>query len=46
MINFIINLSVSNRVIVLIATVLLSIAGLIAYRTTPLDAILIYQMCR
>ncbi len=39
MINFIINLSVSNRVIVLMATVLLSIAGLIAYRTTPLDAI-------
>ncbi len=39
MINLIINLSLSNRVIVLMAAVLLSIAGFLAYRTTPLDAI-------
>ncbi|MFP6794368.1 MAG: CusA/CzcA family heavy metal efflux RND transporter [Pseudomonadales bacterium] len=39
MINRVINLSLNDRVMVLLAAVLLSIAGLMAYRTTPLDAI-------
>ena len=39
MINRIINLSLNDRVMVLLAAVLLAIAGLMAYRTTPLDAI-------
>ena len=39
MINRVINLSLSDRVMVLLAALLLSIAGLMAYRTTPLDAI-------
>ena len=39
MINRIINLSLNDRVMVLLAALLLSIAGLMAYRTTPLDAI-------
>ena len=39
MINRIINLSLNDRVMVLLAAVLLAIAGLLAYRTTPLDAI-------
>ncbi|MDG1230880.1 MAG: CusA/CzcA family heavy metal efflux RND transporter [Pseudomonadales bacterium] len=39
MINRVINFSLSDRVIVLLAALLLSIAGLMAYRTTPLDAI-------
>ena len=39
MINLIINLSLNDRVMVLLAAVLLSIAGLLAYKTTPLDAI-------
>ena len=39
MINRIINLSLNDRVMVLLVAVLLAIAGLMAYRTTPLDAI-------
>ena len=39
MINRVINLSLNDRVMVLLAAVLLSIAGLMALRTTPLDAI-------
>jgi Cu(I)/Ag(I) efflux system membrane protein CusA/SilA len=39
MINRVINLSLNDRVMVLLAALLLSIAGLMAYRTTPLDAI-------
>ena len=39
MINRIINLSLNDRVMGLLAAVLLAIAGLMAYRTTPLDAI-------
>lgn len=39
MINRVISLSLNDRVMVLLAAVLLSIAGLMAYRTTPLDAI-------
>ena len=39
MINRVINLSLNDRVMVLLAAVLLAIAGLMAYRTTPLDAI-------